>query len=538
MGKSQGVTRLGMLALGLGVGAAVAHSPGTAAADSSTNWFSSIDSLLNGGFPAQSSGLDLAISYNGASLISDGNAVADSGTVGEHGLAIAFGDGATAFANTGSDNYALAIGPAASATAADGNDNSATALFGTAAAGFGNHDVAFAIGDNAGALGGDQNSAYQLGTNAYTLAGDGNGNFADGIGAGSGDFTGGGFNGYNLVYAGGNSGFWGNDNIASVLLGNSSSAVAGSDLLHNATTAFDNDIATVFGVNNETANATGAGGQYDSFGAFGEQTGSATHTDGTAAAGALSAATTSAALTGSTDAAATGAVTPAAVPADGYNPDFLTGSTNALVLGPTGISTPDAAYINDALNLYLYPNGYDGTVATTLPLTTPETNDFQTSVAQGETDLTNAVLADYQAGDMHCNAAGVCADPLTIFTYSQSSSVAALDEPTLIKDGVPLDALRFVMLGANPTGVPDSEYPTEIYDIYGDSYALPWTAGTTSQSLSFGAEEHDAYLGLTPFEIASATPTPEGATTLFVIPELTSAELYAALLAAGPAGTG
>ena len=89
--------------------------------------------------------------------------------------------------------------------------------------------------------------------------------------------------------------------------------------------------------------------------------------------------------------------------ADGVNSDFLSGSTDALILGPTGIPTPDAAYISDAENLYLDPNGYDGTTATTLALTTPETDDFGPSVTQGEDDLINAVVADYDAGDMDCS---------------------------------------------------------------------------------------------------------------------------------------
>ena len=69
---------------------------------------------------------------------------------------------------------------------------------------------------------------------------------------------------------------------------------------------------------------------------------------------------------------------------------------------------------------------------------------------QGETDLIDAVVADYEAGDMGCNASGVCSDPLTIFTYSQSSAVASLAEQQLADDKIPDDALRFVMLGANP----------------------------------------------------------------------------------------
>jgi len=49
--------------------------------------------------------------------------------------------------------------------------------------------------------------------------------------------------------------------------------------------------------------------------------------------------------------------------ANADNSDFLSASTDALILGPTGIPTPDAAYISDAEKLYLDPNGYDRTTA-------------------------------------------------------------------------------------------------------------------------------------------------------------------------------
>jgi hypothetical protein len=452
------------------------------------------------------------------SLVSEGSAVADSGDAGNYDLAIAYGDGATAFANGGTGNYALATGPAASAIAENGNYDSATALNGVAGAGFGNHDAAFAIGDHAGAMGGDYDSALQWGNNAFALAGYGNGNSADVIGAGSGNFTGGGFSGDNLAYAGGTTGLSANYNIAS-LLGDNSNAVAGNDLLNAGTTTGDHDIATVFGMDNVSANATGADGLYDMSSASGHETGSAAG----ALAGVANADTTSDFLSGSTNADTTS--------------DFLSGSTNALVLGPTGISTPDAAYISDAETLYLDPNGYGGTTASTLALTTPETNDFTTSVSQGEQDLINAVVADYNAGDMGCDASGVCSDPLTIFTYSQSSAVASLAEPQIAADGIPTDALRFVMLGANPTGVPDNLYPTEIYDIHGDTFAEPGSLGTTFQDILLGSELHDAYLGLNPTEIASAIPTVEGMTTFYDIPTLTTAELWQALLSASAAGT-
>jgi hypothetical protein len=216
--------------------------------------------------------------------------------------------------------------------------------------------------------------------------------------------------------------------------------------------------------------------------------------------------------------------------------DFLSGSTNALILGPTGIPTPDAAYISDAENLYLDPSGYDGTAASTLALTTPETYDFGPSVTQGVNDIVNAVVADYHAGDMACAASGVCSDPLTIFTYSQSAADADLAEQQLADDKIPSDALRFVMLGDNPAGTPDNLYPTEVYNINGDFWAEPGSLGTTLQDIETGMLLHDAYLGLTSAEIDSATRVVEGMTTFVDIPTLTGAGLWDALLSASSAG--
>ena len=173
-----------------------------------------------------------------------------------------------------------------------------------------------------------------------------------------------------------------------------------------------------------------------------------------------------------------------------------------------------------------------------MALTTPETDDFGPSVTQGEDDLINAVVADYDAGDMHCDASGVCSDPLTIFTYSQSSAIAALAEQQLEADKIPSDALRFVMLGANPTGVPDNLYPTEVYNINGDYYAQPGSDGTTLTGIENGMLAHDAYLGLTPAEIDSATQVVEGMTTVYDIPTLTTTELWEALLSMLSAGAG
>ncbi len=157
---------------------------------------------------------------------------------------------------------------------------------------------------------------------------------------------------------------------------------------------------------------------------------------------------------------------------------------------------------------------------------------------------------------MACNAVGVCSDPLTIFSYSQSSVSDSLAEQQLANDGIPTDALRFVMIGdtasaqggflntlaETPIGqqipddfgwqnlvgntTPDNLYPTEVYTIDGDFWADYADAASDGQQL------HDAYLGLTSAEIDSATQVVDGMTTYYDIPTLTSPELFEALLGA------
>lgn len=216
--------------------------------------------------------------------------------------------------------------------------------------------------------------------------------------------------------------------------------------------------------------------------------------------------------------------------------DFLYGSTEALVLGPTGIATPSANYISNGIDLYLDPLGYEGTVASSQALTLPNSYDFFESVPGGEKILFDAIMAEYSAGSMDCDAHG-CSDPLTIFTYSQSSLIAANVQDDLVKAGVPEDALRFVMLGANPDAVPDNFYPTEIFNIHGDIftnnvYESWWDLlfGDTSwEQVMIGLGLHNAYFGLTEAQIDSATTFTDGLTIINEIPTLTMPELFQAL---------
>ena len=234
--------RLGLLAVGFGIGALAATTQGVASADSSFDWLSSIDSLAGGALPAPSSGLDLAISFDGYSLLHEGSAIADTGIAGNGNFdfAIAYGDGAVANAYGGTGDYALADGTNAFADAGGGtganfdnaidignNDLSSTGTPDGAYAGSGDlissfyggtgaHDTAIDIGNNtndaleasngnngafAGAGGlnetfgdGNNDTAIDFGNNSGLLQGaraiDGNGNYASESGSTSGESEG------------------------------------------------------------------------------------------------------------------------------------------------------------------------------------------------------------------------------------------------------------------------------------------------------------------------------------------------------------
>jgi hypothetical protein len=189
--NSRVIARLGILAAGVGIGAAVASMPGIASADSSTDWLSSMDSLLGGAFPAAgtSSGLNLAISEDGVTLFQEGTAHAYSGTNGDYAIADGAGSTATAYGAgnyadvDGTDSSAVAGGATAAGAAGSSDDtafvdgNDSTAFAGGAGTSdyseiFGNNDGAFSGGDAAGA--GSYDAAYVEGNdlgNAYAQGG-------------------------------------------------------------------------------------------------------------------------------------------------------------------------------------------------------------------------------------------------------------------------------------------------------------------------------------------------------------------------------
>jgi hypothetical protein len=220
---------IGMLAVGLGIAAAVAATPGVAAADSTTVDPSAIDPSALLADPASSiPGLNLAISVDGYTLLQSGTATAYSGT-GD--MSIAYGDGSDAEAgatgNPGTGDFAFA----------DGTDS-------IASSGIGDYDSATAFGSGSQAIAGagDGNTAFADGTDTAAIAG--------------GTYTPGDVNVVDVPADGG---------IASAI-GDNDYAYAGSEFANTAT-ASTGDIATIIG---NSSDAYAGVGDYDFAGIFGD----------------------------------------------------------------------------------------------------------------------------------------------------------------------------------------------------------------------------------------------------------------------------
>jgi hypothetical protein len=175
MGHASCIGRLGMLAAGLSIGAALASTPGVASADSSfaltPTELAQIDQLLIALFDP--SGAPIQVSINGMELFpTDGNtAMATSGT-GD--IAIAVGDGANAVSAGPAFPFGIPLGSGIGDIAfANGTNSTADAgLIGSA-----NFDFVYANGANSFANAGlganfDIASAVGTGSNAETAIGD------------------------------------------------------------------------------------------------------------------------------------------------------------------------------------------------------------------------------------------------------------------------------------------------------------------------------------------------------------------------------
>ena len=166
------------------------------------------------------------------------------------------------------------------------------------------------------------------------------------------------------------------------------------------------------------------------------------------------------------------------------------------------------------------------------------------------------IEAEYNANEISA------ADPLAVFGYSQSAVIASLAEHQLAADNIPLEDLRFVMLGdaaadppSGPTGLldtwgatpfgqdldnllgwsnlndvttPNNLYATDVFTVVGDFFGdtappAEYAANPLEAILQdfLGFFEHGVYLGGLPeSEIVTAIDTAgvvDGATTYFTL---------------------
>jgi hypothetical protein len=158
--------RIGILAAGLGIGVAIAATPGIASAD-----------------PVAFDPNDIAISFDGYSLFHEGSATADSGAVGDFNFAFADGTGADAVARGGNYDTAIDIG-----NNNDINDGAYAGFNSVVIGGHGNNDLVFVLGNNsfAGAGGNDYLGDNSPGDNDIAAVFDPNDTFGSDAYAGSG----------------------------------------------------------------------------------------------------------------------------------------------------------------------------------------------------------------------------------------------------------------------------------------------------------------------------------------------------------------
>jgi len=216
------------------------------------------------------------------------------------------------------------------------------------------------------------------------------------------------------------------------------------------------------------------------------------------------------------------------------------GGGTALILGPSGISTPSQGYADAAYELYLAPHGFTGT---TRILTTPEGlypflgpfgETFDRSVEQGNQVLEAAILEQIAGGQVDAD------NPVVVFGWSQSSVMSSLLMQRLADQGVPSDYLHFVLLGDEtvpnggllarydlPAGThtdipslgmtfvgaqPTTLFPTDVYtheyDGFADFPQYPLNFLSVLNAVMGIALQHSTYLGLTAEDIANAVQLP------------------------------
>jgi hypothetical protein len=234
--------------------------------------------------------------------------------------------------------------------------------------------------------------------------------------------------------------------------------------------------------------------------------------------------------------------------------DSPLGDGIALAMGGSGLPVPAQRYADAFDQLYLEPRGFTGTAENLFtpeglaPLTGVNTLTLNESEAQGEQIVEQTVQRLIAGGQVNAE------NPVVIVGYSQSSTISALVMPQFAKQGVPSDDLHFLLVGdpsapnggllerfdvpagTNPqvpalgvtfSGAQQSDlYPTDVYTLEYDGFAdypqYPIDSLSDLNALLGIIFEHEAYLGLTPEQIADAIQLPTSAadtlTNYYMIP--------------------
>jgi hypothetical protein len=212
------------------------------------------------------------------------------------------------------------------------------------------------------------------------------------------------------------------------------------------------------------------------------------------------------------------------------------------------IPVENQEFADAAAQLYLEPSGFhllpDFSNVSTLDM--PEVvqgGTLDDAVSQGEAQLVSAIEDKYAAGDFSAE------NPLYVFGYSQSDVVMGDAEAALAADKIPTNALDFVMVGDSASAeggflnsyiesfptwaqpwvtqafdefgagsvlgatTPDNLFPTQVYSLSGDGWAI-YDNGLNDGGMY---SDHLEYLGLTPAEIGTATHMMDGMTEYFTI---------------------
>ncbi|MGB3474949.1 MAG: PE-PPE domain-containing protein [Mycobacterium sp.] len=230
------------------------------------------------------------------------------------------------------------------------------------------------------------------------------------------------------------------------------------------------------------------------------------------------------------------------------------GGGTAFIIGGSGLATPGPSYVDAAMSLYLEPLGFTGTtqVVTTpeqlYPFLGPFGGTLDESVAQGQQNLYDAIMAQYQNGDLSAE------NPAVVFGWSQGAVIESLLQYQLASAGVPSDYVHFVMIGnvsspnggmlerfnlpdnAQPTlpslgltfsgAAPSDLYPAEVYNREYDGFAdfpqYPINFLSVLNAIFGIAFQHTTYLGLTPDQISDAillpNASPDSLTNYYMIP--------------------